>query len=451
MKVDSTVFKAYDIRGQYPQQITPEMSYHLGRSVATLLSPIKVVIGRDMRPSSGATFQKLIQGILDSAVDVIDIGLVTTDTFYHACDHFSAPGVMVTASHNPPVYGGFKIVKQMPFMLGEGDGLEEIYDLICSESYVERSKTGILTQVDTSQMFVDKVISLINPETIKPMKIVADTGNGMAGPILQKTYANLPQINLIHINQEPDGISPSHGWDPLQPENHCDLQQKVLDERADLGFAFDGDGDRFFAIDNRGKFISGDFLTALLVQHQLAKSPNSKVVYDVRSSWVVPDQIKRYGGVPIQERVGHAFIKRRMSIEDAVFGGEITGHYYFKDFYFADSGILPSLFLVEILSSLGYSLSEALSEFENEYFISGEINTPVKEMSQVASKINQLEDIFSNDGKIEKLDGLSVIFDDWHFNVRPSNTEPLMRLNLEAKSKQLMEEKKEWILDILEG
>jgi phosphomannomutase len=268
----------------------------------------------------------------------------------------------------------------------------------------------------------------------------------MVGPILKRIYDRLPSIDLTGMYLDPDGSLPNHGLDPLQPENRAELERRVVAEQADVGFAFDGDGDRFFTIDDRGSFVSGDFLTALMGQYLLEKYPGSNVLYDVRGSWAVLDLIRAAGGTPMMERVGHAFIKRRMAQENAVFAGEVTGHYYFRDFFYADSGIVPSLLILEMLSKKKAKLSELLAPLEAKYFISGEINTRIAGDPKV--KMEQLAETF-NDGRIERLDGISVTYDDWHFNVRPSNTEPLLRLNLEAKSRALMEEKRDQIIEII--
>ncbi|MBP95992.1 phosphomannomutase/phosphoglucomutase [Candidatus Poribacteria bacterium] len=449
MEVDRSIFRAYDIRGRYPEQINPQLAYHIGRALATYLAPRKVLVARDMRISSNVIYQDLIAGFLKSSVDVVNIGLTSTDVFYHACADLKSPGVMATASHNPPNYGGFKIVEKLPYMLSQVSGLEQIYELILAENYMDASKEGKLTKADFGESFVNKMLTLVTPKLIKPMKVVADSGNGMSGPILDQVYNCLPQIELIHINEKPDGISPIHGWDPLEPENRDQLQRKVIDEGADLGFAFDGDGDRFFAIDDSGKFFAGDFLTSLFSQYFLKKYPGSKIVYDVRSSSAIPDQIKQLNGIAIKEKVGHSFIKKRMIEENAIFGGELTGHYYFRDFHFSDTAILPSLILLEILSISNSSLSSILANLEKEYFLSGEINIPIKEKSQIQTKFQELENFFDKEARIEKIDGVSVIFKDWRFNLRGSNTEPLIRLNLEAKSKSTLEEKLEFILKFI--
>jgi phosphomannomutase len=292
--------------------------------------------------------------------------------------------------------------------------------------------------------FIDALLKLIDVSAIKPLKVIADTGNGMVGPGLSKLYEKLP-VQLTPMYFEPDGNLPNHGLDPLQPENRAELQQRVKAEGADVGFAFDGDGDRFFVIDDRGEFIPGDFMTALMAQYLLRKQPNEKIVYDVRASWGVPDTVKAEGGTPLIERVGHAFIKRRMADENALFAGEVTGHYYFRDFAFADSGMIPSLIILEMLSTTGQKLSQLLAPLEAKYFVSGEINSTV---ADAQAKMKEIGERYS-DAKIEHLDGVSISYDDWHFNVRASNTEPLLRLNLEALSQEKMEEKRDEVITFI--
>jgi phosphomannomutase len=294
--------------------------------------------------------------------------------------------------------------------------------------------------------FVQKVLSLIDVQGLKPLKVIADTGNGTVGPILKEVYQHLP-VQLVGMYLDPDGSLPNHGLDPLQPENRAELQRRVVEEGADLGVAFDGDGDRFFAIDDRGQFIPGDFLTAVMGSYLLEKYPGAKVLYDVRASWAVEDLIREQGGQPLKERVGHAFIKDRMAREDAVFAGEVTGHYYFRDFFFADSGIVPSLYLLEMLSKRGVKMSDMLRELEAKYFISGEINSTVKDQQ---AKMQELMDKYS-DAEIETMDGISINYPTWHFNVRPSNTEPLLRLNLEAKTREEMEQRRDEVISIIQS
>jgi phosphomannomutase len=331
-------------------------------------------------------------------------------------------------------------------LLSGDKGIQDLRRIVENDAYTTPTRKGGMTEVDLSDDFVEMVLNLIDVEALLPLKVVADTGNGMVGPMLKRVYERLPSVELIGMYFEPDGSLPNHGLDPLQPENRAELQARVPAEGADVGYAFDGDGDRFFTIDDRGEFVSGDFMTALMGSYLLEKYPDSKILYDVRASWAVPDMIKSAGGTPLIERVGHAFIKARMAQEDAIFAGEVSGHYYFKDFFFADSGIVPSLIILEMLSKKKAKLSELLAPLEAEYFISGEINTRIS--GDPKDKIRELVETFE-DGTVERLDGVSVTFYDWHFNVRPSNTEPLLRLNLEAKSKALMEEKRDQILGII--
>ena len=445
MNVTPSIFKAYDIRGIYPEQLNEDVAYAIGRAFVTFLKVDTVIVGRDMRLSGPSIFENVTRGLTDQGADVIDIGMVSTDQYYYACANLGHAGMMVTASHNPKEYNGFKMVKEMPQLLSGDRGIQDLRRIVETDAYAPATRKGTITRQDLSAEFVDYVLSLVDVEALKPLKVIADTGNGMVGPMLQRVYRRLP-IEFSGMYLEPDGSLPNHGLDPLQPENRAELQARVAAEGADIGFAFDGDGDRFFTIDDRGEFVPGDFLTALMGQYYLEKYPGSKIVYDVRASWAVPDLITAAGGTPLMERVGHAFIKRQMAAEDAVFGGEVTGHYYFKDFYFADSGIVPSLIVMEMLSKKGVKLSQLLAELEAKYFISGEINTRIS--GDPKAKMQELAQTFS-DGKVEWLDGVSVTYEDWHFNVRPSNTEPLLRLNLEAISKPLMEEKRDLLLAII--
>ena len=445
MNVTPSIFKAYDIRGIYPEQLNEDVAYAIGRAFVTFLKVDTVIVGRDMRLSGPSIFENVTRGLTDQGADVIDIGMVSTDQYYYACANLGHAGMMVTASHNPKEYNGFKMVKEMPQLLSGDRGIQDLRRIVETDAYAPATRKGTITRQDLSAEFVDYVLSLVDVEALKPLKVIADTGNGMVGPMLQRVYRRLP-IEFSGMYLEPDGSLPNHGLDPLQPENRAELQARVAAEGADIGFAFDGDGDRFFTIDDRGEFVPGDFLTALMGQYYLEKYPGSKIVYDVRASWAVPDLITAAGGTPLMERVGHAFIKRQMAAEDAVFGGEVTGHYYFKDFYFADSGIVPSLIVMEMLSKKGVKLSQLLAELEAKYFISGEINTRIS--GDPKAKMQELAQTFS-DGKVEWLDGVSVTYEDWHFNVRPSNTEPLLRLNMEATSKALMEEKRDLLLAII--
>jgi phosphomannomutase len=446
MNVNPSIFKAYDIRGIYPTDLNEEVAYAIGRAFVTFLKADQVIVGHDMRLSGPAVFDAVTRGITDQGADVVHIGLVSTDQYYFACAKLNIPGMMVTASHNPKDYNGFKMVRQMPYLLSGNEGIQDLRRLVEQNDFPAATRKGEIKPQKFKDEFVQKVLSLIDVQGLKPLKVIADTGNGTVGPILKEVYQHLP-VQLVGMYLDPDGSLPNHGLDPLQPENRAELQRRVVEEGADLGVAFDGDGDRFFAIDDRGQFIPGDFLTAIMGSYLLEKYPGAKILYDVRASWAVEDLIRERGGQPLKERVGHAFIKDRMAREDAVFAGEVTGHYYFRDFFFADSGIVPSLYLLEMLSKRGVKMSDMLRELEAKYFISGEINSTVKDQQ---AKMQELMDKYS-DAEIETMDGISINYPTWHFNVRPSNTEPLLRLNLEAKTREEMEQRRDEVVALIQS
>ena len=448
MQIAPGIFKAYDIRGIYPTELNEEGAYAIGRAFVTFLQAREVIVGHDMRLSGPAIFDAVTRGIMDQGADVVNIGLVSTDQYYFACTRLGLPGMMVTASHNPKQYNGFKMVRQMPYLLSGAEGIQDLRRIVENDAYAPTTRTGSMRALDLSDEFVTFVLGLIDSDILRRrrLKVIADTGNGTVGPILQRVYGRLP-IDFIGMYLEPDGNLPNHGLDPLMPENRAELERRVVEEGADAGFAFDGDGDRFFVIDDRGRFISGDFLTALLGRYLLRRAPGSKIVYDVRASWAVRDLISAAGGVPLIERVGHAFIKRRMANENALFGGEVSGHYYFRDFNFADSGIIPSLLVMEMLAGSDQSLSAMLAPLEEKYFISGEINSTVASPKE---RLEALADAYA-DGVIEWIDGISVTYPTWHMNVRASNTEPLIRLNLEATTREEMERRRDEVLAIIRG
>jgi phosphomannomutase len=397
-----------------------------------------------MRLSSPAIKENLLRGLTDQGADVVDIGMVGTDQYYYACATLGLPGLMVTASHNPPEYCGFKMVRDMPYLLSGDSGIGDLRRLVETDGWGEPTRQGQVREHDVAQGFVAKVLELVDPARLKPLKVVADTGNGMVGPILLEVYDRLP-VELIGMYLDPDGSLPNHGLDPMQPENRADLERRVVAEGADIGFAFDGDGDRFFVVDDRGRFVPGDFITALMGCYMLERDPGGKIVYDVRCSWAVRDLISAAGGTPLIERVGHSFLKPRIFEEGAVYAGELSGHYYFRNFFGADSGVVPSLVMLEMLSRRGAKLSQLLAPLETKYFLSSEINSRVEDP---AAKIEALAARYG-DGEIERIDGISIAFDNWHFNVRPSNTEPLLRLNLEAFSQEMMEAKRDEVLGFI--
>ena len=440
------VFKAYDVRGIYPTEIDEAGAYAIGRAYVEEFRPKSIAIGRDMRVSGPQMVAALTEGATDGGADVLDIGQIGTEMLYFAVGSLELDGgITCTASHNPKEYTGFKIVRAGALPVGGDSGLPEVRERALA-GFGEIARKGKVEKHDIWPAFVERVLSFIDPSAVKPLRVVVDAANGMGGRMLEPILARLPQIEAVRCYFEPDGSFPNHEPNPLLPENREFIVAKVTEEKADLGIAFDGDADRCFFVDETGEFVPGDFVTALFAEIFLAKEPGAKIIYDVRASWAVPHTIEQAGGVALINRVGHAFIKHRMRETGAVFGGEVSGHYYFRDFSRADSGIIPCLLMLEYLSKQGKPLSEVLRPFREHYFITGELNTRV---SDVAAKLAELEKHFSSQGKVTHLDGLSVDAADWHFNVRPSNTEPLLRLNLEALSPELMESKRDEVLAII--
>jgi phosphomannomutase len=447
--LDPKVFKAYDVRGIYPTELDEEGAYAIGRAYVKQFEPRRIAVGRDMRASSPAMAEAVIRGSSEGGSEVYDIGLVGTEMLYFAVGELDLDGgIAVTASHNPKEYTGMKIVRRGALPVGGESGLLEIRDRALAGFDGSRGQApGQVQKRDIYPAFVEKVLSFIDVDALKPLRIVIDAANGMAGAMLPPVLERLP-VEARTFFFEPDGTFPNHEPNPLLPENREFIVRKTLEERADFGLAFDGDADRCFFVDDTGEFVPGDFVTALLAHAVLEKEPGAKIIYDVRASWAVPDTIERAGGIPLVNRVGHAFIKHRMRQEDAAFGGEVSGHYYFRNFSQADSGVVPFLLMLELVSKRDQKLSEILAEYRARYFITGELNTPV---SDVEAKLRALEERFGKEGNVSRLDGVSIDADDWHMNVRPSNTEPLLRLNLEARTPELMERKRDEVLEVIRG
>jgi len=445
--LDPAVFKAYDIRGLYPSQLDEEGAYRVGRAYVGHFEPRTIAVGRDMRLSSPAMARAAIEGAADGGADVIDIGLVGTEMLYHAVSDLSLEGgICVTASHNSKEYTGMKIVRRGALPVGGDSGLREIRGL-AEKGFGPAGRRGEVREEDVWDGFVDKVLSFIDPDAISPLRVVVDAANGMAGSMLPPVLDRLPQLDVVRCYFEPDGSFPNHEPNPLLPENREFIIAKVREEGAELGVAYDGDADRCFFVDDSGDFVPGDFVTALLAETVLERRPGEKVIYDVRASWAVPETIEQAGGIALINRVGHAFIKQRMRKEDAAFAGEVSAHYYFREFSQADTGVVPFLLMMELLSRRREKLSEILAPYRARFFLTGEINTPV---ADVPLKLQELKEVYTAaGGRISHLDGISIEFDNWHFNVRPSNTEPLLRLNLEALSKDLMEEKRDEVLRLI--
>ena len=445
--LDPSVFKAYDVRGLHPSQLDEDGAYRIARAYTAHFEPRSVALGHDMRLSSPSMAKAAAEGIADAGADVVELGLVGTEMLYHAVTELALDGgICVTASHNPKEYTGMKIVRRGALPVGGDSGLAEIR-VLAEAGFGERTKRGTVKSEDVWPSFVVKVLSFVDVDTIRPLRVVIDAANGMAGVMLPPVLEHLPQLDVVRCYFEPDGSFPNHEPNPLLPENREFIVREVTEEGADLGVAYDGDADRCFFVDDTGEFVPGDFATALMAEAVLAKAAGEKVIYDVRASWAVPETIERAGGVPLVNRVGHAFIKQRMRAEDAVFGGEVSAHYYFREFSQADTGVVPFLVMLDLLSRSGQKLSELLRPYRERFFLTGEINTPV---ADVPLKLQELKERYSaQGGHVSHLDGISFEFDDWHFNVRPSNTEPLLRLNLEALSEDRMVEKRDEVLALI--
>jgi phosphomannomutase len=444
--LDPAVFKAYDVRGVYPSELDEEGAYAIGRAYVDEFEPRRIAVGRDMRLSSPSMARALIEGATDAGAEVRDLGMVGTEMLYFAVGELGLDGgVAVTASHNPKQYTGMKVVRRGALPVGIESGLLAVRDRALRGDWREAVR-GQVAAEDIWERFVARVLSFVDAQAIRPLRVVIDAANGMAGAMLPPVLERLPQVEATRFNFEPDGSFPNHEPNPLLPENREFIVSATREAGADFGVAYDGDADRCFFVDDTGEFVPGDFTTALFAESILAKEPGGKVIYDVRASWAVPEAIERAGGVPVVNRVGHAFIKARMREIDAVFAGEVSAHYYFRDFSQADSGVIPFLLMLELLSKRGQKVSEILAPLRSRYFLTGEINTPV---ADVALKLQELKERFGSEGRVSHLDGLSIEADDWHMNVRPSNTEPLLRLNLEARSQELMERKRDEVLALI--
>jgi len=445
--LDPSVFKAYDVRGIHPTEIDEDGGYRIGRAFVEHFGLGRIAVGRDMRVSAPTMTAAVIDGAADGGADVLDLGMIGTEMLYYAVGELDLEGgIVVTASHNPKQYSGMKIVRAGALPVGGDSGLDDVRQA-AEAGFGGVVRRGDVTPTDIWDGFVAKVLSFVDPTSIRPLRIVVDAANGMGGTMLPPVLEQLPQLDVVRCFFEPDGAFPNHEPNPLLPENRKFIVERTRAEGADIGVAFDGDADRCFFVDDTGEFVPGDFVTALLAQAMLEKQPGAKILYDVRASWAVPRTIEEAGGVALVNRVGHAFIKERMREVDALFAGEVSAHYYFRDFTRADTGVVPFLVMLEILSRAGRKLSELLAPFRERYFLSGEINTPV---ADVDATLREIEERYAAaGGRISHLDGVSVDFDDWHFNVRPSNTEPLLRLNLEALDEGAMEHRRDEVLDLI--
>jgi phosphomannomutase len=451
MKINPGIFKAYDIRGVYPAEINEEIVRQIGRAFAAYLQPRTIGVSRDMRLSSPALASAFIDGARTQGVNVVDYGMLGTDQLYFASFEDGLDGgAQITASHNPGGYNGIKMVREAAQPLSGDAGIGDIRDMIADDRLPPPAAApGTISTRNILPQYVDKVMSFIDRAIIAPFNVVLDAGSGMAGLVAPLLFDRLP-CRTTRLCFEIDGRFPNHEANPLIEENRRDITAEVIRQNADVGIAWDGDADRCFFLDGSGEFISGDFVTALLAEAFLLKHPGATIIYDLRASHAVKDTVEKYGGRALMNRVGHAFIKQRMRQEDGIFAGEVTGHYYFRDFYYADNGFIPALLILELMSKKNKPLRDLLQPYRERYFISGEINTKLASMNDVPQKLAAIEQRYK-DAELAHMDGVSVAYPDWHFNVRASNTEPLLRLNLEAQTPELMEKKRDEVLEVIRG
>ena len=447
MAVDSSIFKAYDVRGTYPDQINGSVAYQIGFALVDYLKPKSIAVGRDMRVSSDELFDQLVLGINDNGVDVIDLGLISTDGLYFAVGKYGYEGgVMITASHNPKQYNGFKICRERAEPVSGSDGLDRILMAILENpSPRPKPERGMTVRRNIDDEYARHCLSFIDVSKVKQYHVVIDAGNGIAGKTLPPVLKQLP-IKTTPLFFELDGTFPNHPASPIELENLVDLQHAIAKESADFGVAFDGDADRMFLLDKDGRQVGGDMVTALVSKSLLKKHPGETVLYNLICSHAVPELVERMGGKAIRTRVGHALIKPLMKKNNAIFGGEHSGHFYFRDNWFADSGLIAFLVCLELLSEEGRALDEMVAEIDP-YVRSGEINSRV---DSITDRIEAVSAAFP-EGKQDRLDGLTVEMDGYWFNLRPSNTEPLLRLNVEADSPKRLNEAKERLLRIIRG
>lgn len=448
--MDQSIFKAYDIRGIYPDQLNEEIAEKIGNAYVQHIKPNgSVVVGNDVRKSGPQIKEALIKGITEAGASVVDIGDTSTEEFYFAVGNFGyGGGIQVTASHNPAEYNGFKMVREEAKPISGDTGINEIRDIVVGGNMFLANEKGTVEKRIVHEDFAKFALSFVDTSKIKQTKIVFNPNFGFEGRVLEKVkeIGNLP-LELIPLNAKPNGDFPKGRPDPFLPENRPELIELVKSTNADLGVAWDADADRVFFCADGGEFVEPYFLNAVLIKRILQKNKGSKIIYDPRNTWALIDAAKENGGEAILRRVGHSFIKEAMRQENAIFSGESSGHTYFRDFFYADTGIIPLLIVLEMLSEENKKLSEILEPIFKKYFISGEINFEAKNHKEI---MDFLEEKYS-DSEINKLDGVSIEYSDWRFNVRGSNTEPKLRLNLEAKSQLLMEQKRDEVVSIING
>jgi phosphomannomutase len=439
----STIFKAYDVRGVYPDELNEDVARRVGAAFARFVDSDRIVVGRDMRTSSPALVDAFAEGAATEGGTIVDVGEVSTDALYFASGKLDLPGVMFTASHNPARYNGMKMCKPQAVPIGSESGMNEIQ--ATAEALDSPSAPARVEENDILGDYADHCRSFVDANALRPLKVAIDAGNGMAGKTVPIVFDPLPfEVSPLYF--ELDGTFPNHPANPIEEANLVDLQKLVLERGCDVGISFDGDADRVFLVDEKADLISGSVTTAMVAETLLKKNPGEKIIYNLICSWAVPEVIEENGGTPIRTRVGHSFIKKVMADTGAIFGGEHSGHYYFRDNFRADSGMIAALLVLEAMSASSDPLSEILRPFER-YSDSGEINTEVADQE---AALTRLGEVYS-DGKQDRTDGLTVEYEDWWFNCRASNTEPLLRLNLEARTDELMATKRDEVLRVITG
>ncbi len=444
--VNPKIFGAYDVRGVYPTDLNDEAAYRIGRAFAQYMDAERIAVGHDMRLSSPALAAAFMRGVTDQGADAIDLGLTTTDELYFAVGKYGYPaGAMITASHNPKQYNGFKLCRENAISISSESGGFDIRDLAVAGVFTEPARKGQIAQRDVSDAYVEHCLSFIDVAKIKPYKIAVDAGNGMAGMIAPRVFQRLP-CELVPLYFELDGTFPNHPASPIEPENTEELRRIVPEQRCDMGIAFDGDADRMFLIDEHGKLLGGDMVTALVAHSLLQSHPGATILYNLICSRSVPEVIERDGGRAVRTRVGHSFIKAQMREENAVFGGEHSGHFYFRDNWYADSGLIAFLIVLELVSVSGKTVSQLVAEVDTRYR-SGEVNSKV---DNPQARMAEVEETYAAQGAaLDHLDGVTLSFPTWWANVRPSNTEPLLRLNVEADTPEELKQRTEEVLAVI--
>ena len=449
MPIKITCFKAYDIRGQIPNELNTDIAYRIGNATVEFLGAKRLVVGRDIRQSSGELMQAVSRGIRDAGAEVLDIGLGGTENVYFATSHLSVDGgIMITASHNPADYNGLKFVREESRPISGDTGLSDIQRIAERDERLMAEVQGVQTEVNVFDAYIEHMLSYVDLDKLKPLKLVVNAGNGGAGIAIDKLEPHLP-FKFVKVHHEPDGSFPNGVPNPMLEENRVPTIEAIKASGADFGIAWDGDFDRCFFFDETGRFIEGYYIVGLLAEALLEKNPSSSIIYDPRLTWNTVEIVAAAGGNAIQSKSGHSFIKEIMREKDALYGGEMSAHHYFRDFFYCDSGMIPWLLVAQLVSTSGKKLSELVNDRMRLFPASGEINRRVADASFA---IEEISNLYAADAKsIDKTDGISLEYDDWRFNLRASNTEPVIRLNVETRANEaLMKEKVSDILSILD-